>query len=545
MPYRGIGWSVPEADLAWTVGTESTLRLPMPREDGDLLLEMHVEPFITPDQPGNLVVVGVNNTTLGHALLRDETVLSVPIPRTSLAGAASLRIVLHHPDAGSPRAAGMGGDNRELGLGVHSLQLTCRHPSPQPQTSGNEFVPHCGRTAIERPASLRLTFGEAGNAEGFQRHGWSAPEDGFTWSVGPRSRLRLPAPDATRDLALELHIEPQTTQALAGQRLVVSVNGTEIFHETISAAAILSLPMPRKAYANARTLAIAFAHPDAVRPASAEIGNEDDRELAFAFYRLSVEPACGPAPPRSRALPPLPAANLQTLADEVLSRTGLTLEALALRFESLGHNCEFAFVQQQFGADPSGLLRWTSIKLPALVFALRRSFAGIADPDNLEIFELVDDKDPIGEWLIHDKLYETETHTALSREQAAPNIVLWQAQRMFAKRYKEMLATLQDGRRICVFQDPAIRSQSAIKPVAAALAKLGPNTLLWVAEKSGYPSGSVVTLQPGVLLGAIDRLAPETAVAQTDLIAWGSIMTNAYCLLQERAPVPEPAGSVP
>jgi hypothetical protein len=539
MPYCGIGWSVPEANLTWTVGTKSTLRLPMPPGEADLLLEMHVEPFVTPEQPGHLVTVSVNQVELGHALLLGETVLSVPIPRDKLAGAASIRIILHQHDAGSPLGAELDDDDRELALAVHSVQLTSAHGAPQQPGRADEFVPHCGRTAIARAASFHLTFGDAGNAEGFQRHGWSEPEDGFTWSVGPQSRLRLPVPAATSDLVLELHIEPQTTQSVPGQRLIVSVNGIEIFRDTVRAVAILSLPIPRSAYANARTLVIAFAHPDAVAPPAAEVGYEDDRTLAFAFYKVSVEPAPQLLPWRTRTLPPLPASDLQALGEIALARTGLALEDLALRFESLGHNCEFAFVQNQFGVDPSGLLRWTSIKLPALVSALRRSFAGIADPDNLEVIELVDENDPVGEWMVRDKLYETETHTALSREQAAENIVLWQAQRMFAKRYKEMLATLKSGDKICVFQDPNIRSKSAIKPVATALAKLGPNALLWVSENSGYASGSVTTLQEGVLLGAIDRLAPETAVAETDVISWGSIMVNAYCVWREAARVPE------
>jgi hypothetical protein len=319
--------------------------------------------------------------------------------------------------------------------------------------------------------------------------------------------------------------------------LTISVNGTEIFHEAVRAAAILSLPVPRSACANARTLEIEFAHPDAASPASADIRDEDDRELALAFYKISVDPATALSPWRTRTLPPVPAANLETLAETTRARTGLALEDLSICFESLGHNCEFAYVQKQFGVEPNGLLRWTSITLPALVSALRRNFAGIAEPDNLEVIEIFDKDDPAGEWLIHDKLYDTETHTALSRDEAAHNIVLWQAQRMFAERYQEMLSTLQSGNKICVFQAPHIRSKSAIKPVAAALAKLGPNTLLWVSENTGYPSGSVTTMQQGVLLGAIDRLAPETAVAQTDLIAWGSIMANAYCLWREAASV--------
>ncbi len=532
-PFRGSGWSLPEADLTWSIGTHSTLLLPVPSGEGELLLEIHVEPFTSPEVPGQLVIVSANGTNLGHAVIVDESVLSVPVPHAAFAGAARIEIVLHHPDAASPLAAGLGEDDRELALAFHSLQLA-RHPgSIQQPTRQDEFVPGCGRVEVSQATCLHLAFGEAGNAEWFQRQGWSAPEDRLAWSVGPVSRLLLPAPISGHDLAMELHIEPQTTQSVPGQRLIISVNDIEIFRETMRAAAILSLPVPPSALANARTLDITFTHPDAISPASDDIDNEDDRELAFAFYRISVEPACRLAPRPPRTLPPLPVANQEGLAQAALARTGLALEDLALSFESLGHNCEFAFVQGKFGAEPDGLLRWTGITQPGLLLALRRSFTGIADPDNLEVTEIFGKNDPVGELIIHDKLYDTETHTALSRQQAAPNIVLWQAQRRFARLYHEMLETLRSGAKICVFQAPYIRTRLAMEPVAAALARLGPNTLLWVTENSGYPSGSVTTLQPGMLMGAIDRLAPETAVAETDLMAWGSIMTNAYALWQE------------
>jgi hypothetical protein len=87
-PFRGSGWSLPEADLTWSIGTHSTLLLPVPSGEGELLLEIHVEPFTSPEVPGQLVIVSANGTNLGHAVIVDESVLSVPVPHAAFAGAA-------------------------------------------------------------------------------------------------------------------------------------------------------------------------------------------------------------------------------------------------------------------------------------------------------------------------------------------------------------------------------------------------------------------------------------------------------------------------
>jgi hypothetical protein len=37
-----------------------------------------------------------------------------------------------------------------------------------------------------------LTFGTAGTAAPHLLSGWSAPEPGYTWALGPESTLRIP-----------------------------------------------------------------------------------------------------------------------------------------------------------------------------------------------------------------------------------------------------------------------------------------------------------------------------------------------------------------
>jgi hypothetical protein len=59
---------------------------------------------------------------------------------------------------------------------------------------------------------------------------------------------------------------------------------------------------------------------------------------------------------------------------------------LVLNFESIGDNCEFGLVQRMAGAEPLGLLRFSSTPLPLLVRALRARFDGLADPANVLVW---------------------------------------------------------------------------------------------------------------------------------------------------------------
>ena len=54
-------------------------------------------------------------------------------------------------------------------------------------------------------------------------------------------------------------------------------------------------------------------------------------------------------------------------------------EQMLLRFENLGDNCEFGFVQRRYRAEPLGLLRWSSIRYHDIINALDSQFAAFDD----------------------------------------------------------------------------------------------------------------------------------------------------------------------
>src|SRR5256885_894206 len=63
----------------------------------------------------------------------------------------------------------------------------------------------------------------------------------------------------------------------------------------------------------------------------------------------------------------------------------LPVEQLMMRFESLGENCEFGLAQRRCGAEPLGLLRFSSAPLPVLLAGLRARFEGMGEPEQIDI----------------------------------------------------------------------------------------------------------------------------------------------------------------
>ena len=57
---------------------------------------------------------------------------------------------------------------------------------------------------------------------------------------------------------------------------------------------------------------------------------------------------------------------------------------LVSRFESLGDNCEFGFVQRFHGAEPSALLRWATAPIEGVILGLADGWADLYAYKNLK-----------------------------------------------------------------------------------------------------------------------------------------------------------------
>ena len=89
--------------------------------------------------------------------------------------------------------------------------------------------------------------------------------------------------------------------------------------------------------------------------------------------------------------------------------------AALIAMQSLGVNCEFGFLQREYGAEPLGLFRWTLAPLDQLVLALTQEFRGLTQKNVLNI-QMNEDT----EFVIEDPVYGFRHHTFLFASQARP-----------------------------------------------------------------------------------------------------------------------------
>ena len=183
--------------------------------------------------------------------------------------------------------------------------------------------------------------------------------------------------------------------------------------------------------------------------------------------------------------------------------------SIALEFESLsggcidgtrwGFGCEFGLFQRELGAEPIGLLRWSSIGPHELITALDEDFARIDRPDELILWGQ-------GHWHYTHRSYQLrvdhsdyETAT-VSEDDARRGLCV-----MLGFLRDKLLEDLGDGRKIFVFRmldevaDPAL-----VARLAAAVSRHGPGTLLFLQPGD---RDEVHRLAPNLLLGTATRFA--------------------------------------
>jgi hypothetical protein len=142
----------------------------------------------------------------------------------------------------------------------------------------------------DAPASgFAVDFSQAGDSRPLLREGWSGQERDFVWTIGPRSRIVLPAAASSDAAALVLDIAPCLAAGLvSAQWLAVLVNGTGIGCQRIDSAAHVRCRIPAGVIKAGRPIELVFEHAGFLRLDRLSMGAED-RPLALRFYGLRLQ----------------------------------------------------------------------------------------------------------------------------------------------------------------------------------------------------------------------------------------------------------------
>ncbi len=390
-------------------------------------------------------------------------------------------------------------------------------------------------TMSETPAggqAAYVRFGVAGDAAALQIDGWSVPEDGFTWSLGEGSRIRIPYRAGQGTLWLELTVTPmRAVPAVPHQVLTVVVDGTQCGTETVGMACTLAFPLRGIAGGSSGEIELCLMHPGAAVPADCT-ESDDQRRLGVAVHEILLHwhPAEPDFTPRFRSALPVPHPDM--LFENVRGCTGLDPAALMFQFESIGHNCEFGLVQRILKAEPLGLLRFGGIPPADLLRGLDCGFDGIDDPAQIAFdTEVNEGRD---EYVVRADRYAMRFHSFVSVADT-PHAEMLHKMAVHLSFLRRMFEEkLRGGETIFVLHHAACGSVAQVRPFLNVLRSWGPTALLFVTAGTGE-MGSVDQVAADMFHGHIDRFMTQFDANEINAPAWLSICANTYRMWRETA----------
>jgi hypothetical protein len=376
--------------------------------------------------------------------------------------------------------------------------------------------------ADDADGALTIDFGAGGNGSAFTAAGWSTPEPAETWSVGERSWLILPARGLAAAYIMRLTLRPNVVAGrLVAQRLRVAVNGHPVAQFSIGRRCVRACRIPWSVLDGQAQIEVAFDMPDAARPA--DFGGSDGRQLGVALAELQLYPDAHAAGLDDAT----DGAPMRVDVSAIMAADRIAVAELMGKFESLGQNCEFGLVQRRCEAEPLGLLRFSSTPLPKLLDALDARFEGMGDADSIRV-ELSSNG---REYMISDTRFGFLYHAFVESGAMAADALHRREVKRVPFLVGKLLDDLATADKIFVFKGMGAMEEEEVFPLAMALRRYGPNTLLFInlADRD-HPGGHVEVRAPGFTVGYLDRFAPSDDASDFELAQWVRVCRGAYRL---------------
>jgi hypothetical protein len=375
-------------------------------------------------------------------------------------------------------------------------------------------------TVIDSKDTLKIDFGARGNSTQYCREGWCSPEARHTWTSGIESVLELPRPDKPGTYLLDMAVGPFVYKAkIPAQHLSVVVNGNEVGSFEVTEPTELECKLPWALVAQHNPVSVVFRHPKAAKPRIIN-GVPDDRVIALAFETITLLRSLDVEKPLEAPHPPSGETDAKRMP----------VKELVSKFENLGENCEFGLVQRRAGAEPLGLLRFSSTPLSRLIAGMQARFEGIGQRDLVE----VEVSQTGREYMVKDKKFGFLYHPWVKRGEASASEIYERECRRLPFLTKKLIEDLEAADKIFVYRGMRPLAESAILRLLSAMRGYGPTTLLWVElADEANPSGSVKSIATGLLKGHIDRFAPGENAHDLSFDVWVTICRNAYRIYQE------------
>jgi len=225
--------------------------------------------------------------------------------------------------------------------------------------------------------------------------------------------------------------------------------------------------------------------------------------------------------------------NIKESVGEMPAARPEKLKQVLTRFESIGDNCEFGFVQRANGIEPGGLLRWTTTPLPRLITLLSGDFKDfylfenlIPNPDDGGM--VIDAVSGIG---FHSRLRSRDGKFLLNDDDRR----LLYAEEKVKIDYlvEKLLARMADSSVIFVYKATWGAREEDIKELHSILRRHSNCRLLFVAKPpKGGEAGMVEDKGGGLLTACASDFAPWDKVdaEHIDVSGWEDIALKALSM---------------
>ena len=135
------------------------------------------------------------------------------------------------------------------------------------------------------------------------------------------------------------------------------------------------------------------------------------------------------------------------------------------------------------------------------------------------------------EYMVQDRKFGFLYHAWVKTGEMTAEAVQRRESRRVPFLVRKLLEDLTEAHKIFVFKGMSSLPEEDVYPLAAALRRYGPNTLLLVnIADTTHRAGSVEARAPGFFVGHVSRFAPTDNAADLDLSEWVRVCRDAYRL---------------
>ena len=357
--------------------------------------------------------------------------------------------------------------------------------------------------------------------------GFKSPEQTLVWVEGGRAVLRYEG--ASQSIEQGLIIEASPQRPGTSMRISVSVDDFGIGEDLFGHRARLTFRIPPHILSTGCRIFIDYA------PENTAVDAQPGQMVAFFCIDLyDIDPAMDLKNPRTQASQLLSGTlDASAAIDAYKEVTGSDARALMLNFESLGSDCEFGLVQRECGAEPLGLLRFSTVPLLQLVAGLDTDFEGVDDRSALDF-----ETDPSDEYIALQRRYKLRYHTFQDKADITLDDVYGREIKKLSFLRRKFLEQLTSGDKIFVYKSWERCQLPQIETLYRSIRAHGSNALLWVTQAGeGDTPGRVREVYQGLYLGTMRRFSrPVVGEDHRDIAEWLELCHNAWLLHQGDLP---------